>query len=162
MTISIRPADASDREPLAEIIRASFADVAEIFGITPENCPSNPAFATAESIDRMTARGSLFYILEEDGKACGCVALERPSPGVAWLERLAVLPACRRRGHGRMLIEHGVAEARRAGAARVELALIARHEHLRRWYERLGFTATETKSFPHLPFDVLFMAKTLE
>jgi hypothetical protein len=37
------------------------------------------------------------------------------------------------------------------------LSIIAKHSELRAWYRRLGFRDGETKTFPHLPFEVLFM-----
>jgi GNAT superfamily N-acetyltransferase len=70
---------------------------------------------------------------------------------------LAVLPQYRKKGFGKTLVQHGLAEAARRGANRVEIALIAQHTELKTWYETLGFSAFRTKTFDHLPFDVTFM-----
>jgi ribosomal protein S18 acetylase RimI-like enzyme len=68
-----------------------------------------------------------------------------------------VLPPYRNQGYGRALVEHSLAQAGRQGNKRVEIAIIAQHTNLQSWYEQLGFTATHTKSYNHLPFDVTFL-----
>jgi hypothetical protein len=37
------------------------------------------------------------------------------------------------------------------------IGIIAAHEILKAWYERLGFVEKETRTFAHLPFDVKYM-----
>ncbi len=153
----IRDAISQDDELLARIIRESFRDVAERFGLTPENCPTHPSNCTPQWIASEMAKGVAYYVVEEGGTPCGCVALERAGPEVCYLERLAVLPSHRRSGYGTALVHHVLEEARRVGAGRLEFAIIARQSGLRDWYERLGFAVKNTKSFSHLPFDVTFM-----
>lgn len=157
MDAHIRPAVQEDSELIARLIRESFCDVADKFNLSVENCPTHPAFCSSEWIDRAMGKEVRFFVLERDGTPGGCVAMEKPKPGLYYLERLAVVPEFRRNGFGRELVGHVLNEARRLGAARVELAMIAAHAQLRRWYESQGFIAFETKTFPHLPFDVLFM-----
>ena len=41
-TIHIRQATVTDIATLSKIIRLSFRDVADRFGLTPENCPKHP------------------------------------------------------------------------------------------------------------------------
>ena len=77
------------------------------------------------------------------------------------LRRLAVLPAHRRKGYGRTLVDHVVAQARRLGAPRVTLGLWATDPELRRWYERQGFAVTEAKHYDDLPLPVTHMAMDL-
>ena len=52
-------------------------------------------------------------------------------------------------------------KAREVGARRVELGIISADVELRRWYEKLGFSVTNTARFEHLPFEVTFMRKAL-
>ena len=98
-------------------------------------------------------------VLEEDEEPCGCVAMESAKPGVVYLERLAVLPKARRRGLGEALVRHVLKEAKKIGAYRVEIGLIAEHEELRRWYKKLGFIYKKTVKYDHLPFEAAFMVK---
>jgi ribosomal protein S18 acetylase RimI-like enzyme len=78
------------------------------------------------------------------------------------LEKLGVLPQFRRRGFGKALVQHALAEAEAIGAYRVEVGIISAQAELRKWYRSLGFTETGTARFAHLPFEVMFMAKGLE
>ncbi len=158
MATTIRAAGPGDAALLADIVRRSFRDVAERFGLTRGNCPSHPSFCTDEWFANAPAKGVVFYVAEVGGLAAGCVALEPAAEGACYLERLAVLPEQRRHGVGAALVRHVFEEARERGFRRVEIAVIAQHEELRRWYERQGFRATGTQTFPHLPFEVLYMA----
>lgn len=161
MTFVIRHATESDASCLAAILREASRDVAERFGLTPENCPTHPSNCTSEWIETGFEKGIVYYILEAGGKPCGCVALERADSDVCYLERLAVLPAYRRRGYGTAMVNHICDEARRLGARRVEIGTIAEHIPLNRWYEKQGFRPKNTAEFEHLPFAVAFMEKEL-
>ena len=131
------------------------------FALTPTNCGKNPAFCTGQRVIDERAKGAVFYVLEDGGHVCGCVAMERPKPEVVYLERLGVLPEHRSKGFGRALVNHVFAEAGAAGAARVEIAVISEDASLKKWYERFGFVQTSTRKFDHLPFVVAFMAREI-
>ncbi len=157
--VVIREASKADVGLLTEILRRSFRDVAERFGLTLENCPKHLAFCTHERIRADYARGMQYYILEDDGAACGCVALERPGPEFCYLGRLAVLPACRGRGFGKALAIRAFYEAWELGVHRVEIGMIARDVRLAEWYGRLGFVRNGTKQLDGFSFEVGFMVK---
>lgn len=157
--MTIRPADHNDIAILTEIIRKANQVVAERFDLRPDNAPKHPSSCTEEWIRDAFEKGISYYVLEEDGCACGCVALERAKEEVCYLERLAVLPECQRRGFGEALVEHVFTEARKLGVRRVEIGTITEYSELSAWYQKLGFTITRTRSFDHLPFNVTFMAK---
>lgn len=157
----IRNATESDIPRLAAIIRNSHRDVAERFGLTPENCPTHPSNCAPEWIEAAFAKGVTYYTLEAGCVPCGCVALERAGDGVCYLERLAVLPEFRDKGFGKALVNHIFDEAKRLGASHVGIGIIAGHVELQAWYERLGFLKKNTARFKHLPFDVTFMGKSL-
>lgn len=160
--MSIREAIPADAALLAEIIGNSFRDVAIRFGLSSSNCPTHPSNCTSDWIESDLAKGKHYFLLEQDGQGYGCVALERAEPDVCYLDRLTVLPAFRRRRFGEFLVRHVLDEARRLGARRVEIGIIAEHHELRAWYERLGFVERETKRFAHLPFTVLFMYRPVD
>jgi N-acetylglutamate synthase-like GNAT family acetyltransferase len=154
----IRAGTQKDVAVLTEIIRSSFRDVADRFGLTQENCPTHPSNCTVEWIQRDMDRGVSYFILEDDGLASGCVALEPAGSELCYLERLAVRPSHRRRGFGRALVESVLAESKRFGARRVSIGIIAEQTELKNWYQKIGFVEAETKEFAHLPFRVNFMS----
>lgn len=156
-----RPCTVTDAEMLAATIRTSFRTVAERFGLTRENAPRHPSNCETGWVLAEMERGVVYHVLEVDGRPAGCVALERADGGGFFLERLAVLPEFRRRGLGESLVRLVFAEARRRGARRVGLAMIAEQTDLRKWYEGLGFVEKETKRYDHLPFGVTFLWRTL-
>ncbi len=161
MAYLIRDAALSDISVIGEIIRCSFMNVAVRFGLTAENCPKHPSNCTTEWIRFALEKGVRYFVLECDEIPCGCVALERATPEVFYLERLAVLPEYRTRGFGRALVEHAFSNAKAAGAHRIEIGIISGQKELKEWYKHIGFTETRRAVFPHLPFEVVFMAVIL-
>ncbi len=156
-TINIRQATPKDIAALSKIIRLSFRDVADRFGLTPQNCPKHPSNCEASWVEGEMQKGIGYYLLECNSQPVGCVALERSTQTICFLERLAVLPESRGKGLGRCLVHHVFAEAKKQGFLTVSIAIIAHHGDLKTWYQRLGFTEMETKSFPHLSFNVMFL-----
>ncbi len=154
----IRKADSGEISALSGLIRDAFRDVAETFGLTRENCPKHPSNLTDEWIENDLDRGVIYYVLENDGISAGCVALEKAGPDLCYLERLAVLPANRRNGFGKALVDHVIAQARGLGAKKISIGIIADDTNLKRWYRKLRFVELETQAFEHLPFLVTFMS----
>ncbi|MBI5830757.1 MAG: GNAT family N-acetyltransferase [Armatimonadetes bacterium] len=157
----LRAAVESDVVDLAAVIVAAFADVAERFGLTPDNCPTNPAFCRPEWLRSEFERGHCFFVAEDQGRIVGCVGVEPSSPTVCFMERLAVVPGWRGRGVGQALVRRALAQAEAFGAAEVQLGMIAGHHELQAWYEQLGFRLRGTRVFDHLPFEVLFLSRPL-
>lgn len=158
----IREAGKEDAVLLASIIRESFKDVADMFGLTREDCPSHPAYCQPSWMDEGFAKGIRFFVVEEAARPLGCVGMSRPANGECELLRLAVLPQERHKGLGRLLVEHVIEQARSLRLRRVNLALIAGHVQLRQWYEQLGFVLKTVEKPPHLPFEVASMAMEIE
>jgi N-acetylglutamate synthase-like GNAT family acetyltransferase len=157
----IRQANNADIDVLVTLLRSSFRDVAERFEITEENNPGSMAFCTNERVESDLEKDLTYYILEKDGRPCGCVALERAKPGVCYLMRLAVLVGHRGKGYGTMLAHHIFEKARATGTRRVEIAMISKDKKLKNWYKKLGFIQKGTKKYDHLPFVVAFMYREL-
>jgi ribosomal protein S18 acetylase RimI-like enzyme len=153
----IRAANADDIPMLSEIIRASFRDVAERFNLTPENCPKHPSNCTNDWVARDLDRGVTFYVLEDGGAPAGCVALEKASDDLCYLERLAVLPERSRKGIGKALVDHVFSQASTLGARKISIGIIADDAQLKQWYEKIGFAEAGTREYDHLPFRVMFM-----
>jgi N-acetylglutamate synthase-like GNAT family acetyltransferase len=162
MPYTIREATAADIPRTVEIIRNSFHDVAVRFGLTEGNCPKHPSNCKASWVEEALEKGARYFLLDSEGLSCGCVALEQAGPDVCYLERLGVLPAQRRRGYGRALVDRVLYEAKGLGSHRVDIGIIADHTELKDWYRRIGFVEQKTATFPHLPFQVLFMSMILK
>ncbi len=158
----IRQANEADMDALVTLLRSSFSDVAERFELTIENCPKNLAFCTKERVKSDFDRGLRYYILEKDGRPCGCVAIEKAGPDVCYLERLAVLPQHRRKGYGKALVNHIFDQAGKNGAQKIEIGIIAEDKKLKNWYMKFGFVLKGTKEFDHLPFIVAFMSAEID
>ena len=154
----IREAGFDDVAILVTLVSEANKDVALRFGLNAENCPKHPSFCDEEWIKADLARGERYFILEENLGAIACVAYERPSADLAYLNRLSVLPAHRKCGIGSRLVEFVIELARSERVERVSIGVIGEHADLQRWYNKRGFEGGEVKCFPHLPFSVRYMA----
>jgi ribosomal protein S18 acetylase RimI-like enzyme len=84
---------------------------------------------------------------EEDGPALGYALVTVNSGSPTWaaverfgyLETLSVLPSARGAGVGSALLDAVQAHLSALGVARIELAMVARNDEARRFYERAGF-----------------------
>ncbi len=157
----IRRAGIADADALARLIAASFADVAKRFRLDRDNCPAHPSLITRDKIERSFGLGTDFLLAFAAGRAGGCIGVRPPYDGISTLEKLAVHPDFRRRGLGRILMERGALHARRTGASEVEVGIIAEQHELRTWYEKIGFRPIRTARFDHLPFEVLYMRRSV-
>jgi N-acetylglutamate synthase-like GNAT family acetyltransferase len=158
----IRDANEADIDTLVSLLRNSFSDVAERFGLTIENCPKNLAFCTQERIKSDFERGLRYFILDKEGQPCGCVAIEKANSEVCYLQRLAVLPQYRRKGYGKALVNHIFDQAVKNSAKKVEIGIISEDTKLTNWYKKFGFVQKGTKKFDHLPFIVAFMSAEID
>lgn len=158
----IRNTSRDDARLLAMLISESNRDVALRFGLNADNCPRHPSLCTETWVLADFERGEQYFILQENGTAIGCVAYENPCPRLAYLNRLSVLPAYRKKGAGGQLVRHVIDHARAAGIGSISIGIIAGHADLRRWYVKLGFSEGETKSFPHLPFAVSYLTYAVQ
>ena len=154
----IRTCKQKDIEILVETIQKSFRDMAERFDLTPENALRHPSNCRAEWIKADMERGVIYFALENEGRIAGCVACEQASEKICYLERLAVLPEQRKRGFGRALVNRVLSKARELGVERVNIGIISKHTELKDWYSKIGFVEGESKTFPHLPFQITFMS----
>ncbi len=156
--MSIREASIKDLAIIALLVSESNKDVAEKFALNADNCPKHPSFCTEAWVQSDLDRGERYFILEEGSVPLACVAYETPSTGLAYLNRLSVLPVHRNRGIGARLVKHVVQLAESSFIQTISIGVIGEHGDLQRWYKNLGFIDGETKRFPHLPFSVKYMS----
>jgi len=152
-TPAIRRLEEADLAAAADVIRRSFATVAEEFGLTEDNCPGHTSFISVERLAAQFARGWLMYGLEDGGRLVGHVALTIDC-GVCEIHNLAVLPDCRHRQLGRRLLDFCKDVATGCGASEISLSIMEENGPLRAWYLAHGFAHTGTARFAHLPFTV--------
>ena len=144
------------------VIRKSFYTVADEFGLTVQNCPTNPAFLDeSDLLNKKEKNNVSMYGLFDECNQIGFVALEKPSPDstVFYLERLAVLPEHRHKGYGRLLMDYAFEAVRKNNGQKISIGIINENIRLKNWYVDYGFKELEIKQYPHLPFDVCFLEK---
>lgn len=146
---------------LAKLLNRAFAGVAEEFGLTKDNSPTNNAFISADVLRSQLTGNREFYCYENNGNSVGFVAVERSDkePGTFYIEKLAVDPELRRMGIGRLLMDLATDRIAALGGKRISIGLINNNIVLKNWYGKQGFREFEVKSFEHLPFDVCLMDK---
>jgi len=158
---TVRRAVIAESGLIADLIALAFRDVAERFGLDGRNCPSHPSLTTRDRVQRGFELGTQLLLAFDGTCLCGCVGVRRPVAGVSTMEKLAVAPAFRRRGLGRILVRKAFSLAWERGATLVEIGIIAKQHELRIWYEAQGFRAVRNAHFETLPFEVLYLQKML-
>jgi ribosomal protein S18 acetylase RimI-like enzyme len=146
-----------------DIITKSFATVADDFHLTPENCPSNPAFMGIDKLKSLKNKKSELFILFSGDSPAGFVAIEQSSNSATtfYIEKVAILPGFRHRDLGRKLMIFAEEQIADRGGKRISLGIIYENVRLRNWYESMGYEHTDTREFDHLPFTVGFLSKQL-
>jgi putative acetyltransferase len=85
-------------------------------------------------------RGGAFYVLEENnGSIIGSYGLYPMEPGICELRKMYLHRDYRGKGHGKWLLEHALAEARRLGFQTITLETASVLKEAIRLYERYGF-----------------------
>ena len=158
---NVRRAALEESGQIADLIALSFRDVAERFGLDGGNCPSHPSLITRDRVERGMTLGTQMLLAFDGTRLCGCVGVRQPVAGVSTMEKLAVAPVWRRQGLGCALVHAAFSLARERGAALVEIGIIAKQHDLRVWYEAQGFRAVRKARFEKLPFEALYLQKTL-
>ena len=134
------------REDLAAIVRMLADDG---LGNGREQ-PADPLpRAYGDAFERMAAQQGNYYLLaESDGDVAACLqltvihGLSRTGMSRAQIEGVRVAATHRGQGIGEALFREAVERARVAGCGLVQLTTDKRRADARRFYERLGFSAS--------------------
>ncbi len=153
----IRPALPADYPACESVIRRSFATVAARFGLTRENCPSNPAFLPDGSLLAAAKNGDELYILSDKDKIIGFIQLVVIDNDAVDLAKLCVLPERRCKGCGAQLLDFAKSRAAQMGRAKLTVGIIDKNTPLKRWYISRGFIQTGARLYADLPFLVGFL-----
>ena len=154
---TIREIRQTEFDIAANVIRVSFATVAEEFSLTEQNCPSHTSFIKVDKLKNNFERGWLMYGLYCDGQLVGYVSLSQENDGIYELHNLAVLPEHRHEGYGKQLLEFCKNKIKALGCNKITIGIIEENTVLKNWYTANGFVHTGIKTFAHLPFTVGFM-----
>jgi len=158
--LEIKKIDIIDQD-CVNVIRDSFITVANDFNITRENAPTNAAFIEMKNLEAMKQKGVDMYGAYIDESLIGFVAIEKSNEDLYFMEKLAVLPLYRHNGYGSRLIDFVVETVKEAGGKKISIGIINENNVLKDWYMKNGFSETGIKKFPHLPFSVCFLERTV-
>ena len=130
-------AGAADTSQLVELLGILFTQEAEL---NPDPRKQRRAL---EIILQDPSRGRI-YVARDAGKVIAMAALHFTTSTAeggkaAWFEDCIVRPAYRRKGIGKALLEHVIAQARAEGALRVTLLTDADNERAQALYRKAGF-----------------------
>lgn len=161
MEYEVKEIKASDLEVCAEVLRQSFRTVAEDFGLTMENCPTNGAFIKKERLLADKEKGNSMYGLICNNQIVGFMQLEKKNDELYFMEKLAVLPQYRHNGFGKILMDYAKDRVKEMKGTMISISIIEENTILKDWYIAYGFRPTGTRKFEHLPFTVGFLELNL-
>ena len=145
----------------ADVIRRSFATVAQDFGYTRENCPGHTSFITNEQLKNKMKDGYYPYGYFLDDKLIGFVSLTDMGSGIYKMDNVAVLPEYRHNKYGRALLDFCKAKVKEFGGSKIIIGLIEENVILKNWYTSNGFIHVGVKRIESLPFMVGYMEWTV-
>lgn len=152
----ICPLGVSNLPEYADVIRRSFATVAQDFGWTRENAPGHVSFLTDEQLQHQMINHETFGFCV-GGEIVGFVALKYLGGGVFELRKISILPEWRHYGYGKKLLDFCKTVVKEHGGSKVILDIIEENTVLKDWYADNGFVHIGTKKYEHLPFTTGYM-----
>jgi ribosomal protein S18 acetylase RimI-like enzyme len=146
-----------------DLPRAAFGTVAKDFGLTKDTAPTNAAYTTLENLTRHIRNGMTLWGMFCDTALVGCVATKRSKAdkAVFYIERLAVAPKSRHRGHGGQLLSFAAEQIRGSGGTTASIGLMDNNNRLKEWYKSKGFVQHDCRRVEGLPFKVCYMSKDI-
>lgn len=151
MPLALRPAGPADAAGVVEVVNAAYRGRG---GWTTEaDLVGGPRIDAAGFAELVARPGSVVLLAERDGRAVGCVHLQRASAAECLLGMLAVRPGEQGGGLGRAILEGAEAHARRRwGSEVMAMRVVTARPELLAWYERRGYRRTgRVEPFPPLP-----------
>jgi ribosomal protein S18 acetylase RimI-like enzyme len=158
----IREVNDHELERCADVIRRGFGTVAEEFGLTVENCPTNGAFIKTERLVIDKSKGKRMYVLIADDEIIGYMQIEEVVNNNYEVQKITVLPEFRHCGYGKIMLDYAKEKIKELKGTKITLGIIEENELLKRWYLKNGFVHVGTHKFNHLPFTTGFMECPLE
>ncbi len=149
-----RPATTTDVADVVALVQSAYRGDASRAGWTTEADLLGGQRVDEEMVRALVVRpGSTVLVLDgtdDDGALVACCHVEQRTDDTWYVGMLAVRPAAQARGLGRVMLAAAEEHARRDGARRLEMTVIAQRAELIAWYERHGFADTGERSpFPY-------------
>lgn len=155
--ITIRHLEDVDLELAAQVIRESFATVANEFDLTLDNCPTNGAFTQAKHLKIDLEKGNQLLSVYLGKKMIGFFELVYNEDNQATLEKVAIIPSERGKKYGEFILTKAREIAQNDHMERIDIGIIKENIRLKEWYQRNGYQIVRSQNFAHLPFEVLYM-----
>ena len=111
--------------------------------MTPDTCGTD---ADLEDIEASYGGGLFDLLLGDDDEIVGTVGLYRKSGTVVELRKMYLRKSARGKGHGKRLLEHGIAAARALGYRRIELETAAVLIEAIDLYRKYGFEPVDPEN----------------
>lgn len=157
LNYSIEPLTGKHLSVYADVIRKSFATVADSFGWTKAIAPTFTAYISDEKLFAKHTDGYYPFGLFVEDVMVGFVSLTDLSNGIFELNHLAVLPEWRHFGYGKLLLDFCKDKVKSLRGSKITIGIVAENTVLKCWYMVNGFTHTGTKKFDWQPFTAGFM-----
>ena len=159
----IKEIDRNDVAECVNVIRESFATVADEFGFTALNAPRFTAFATTEErlYWHLDGEHRPMYAFYDNGKIVGYYSLLLQDNNECELNNLCVVPTYRHKGIGEKLLKNAFKSAQELNCNKINIGIVEENKVLRDWYESFGFVHIGTKKFDFFPFTCGYMEKDL-
>lgn len=159
----IKEIDRNDVAECVNVIRESFATVADEFGFTALNAPRFTAFATTEErlYWHLDGEHRPMYAFYDNGKIVGYYSLLLQHNNECELNNLCVVPTYRHKGIGEKLLKNAFKSAQELNCNKINIGIVEENKVLRDWYESFGFVHTGTQKFDFFPFTCGYMEKDL-
>jgi ribosomal protein S18 acetylase RimI-like enzyme len=133
---TIRPALPDDAGAVTALVRAAYAHYVPRIGYEPQ--PMKDDYAALIAAGRVS-------VLERDGELLGVLVLI-VEPGILYLDNIAVAPAAKGMGLGRVLLDHAEAEARRRGFGAIRLLTNEKMTENQAIYAARGYRETHRET----------------
>lgn len=146
----------------AQVIRESFATVANDFDLTLDNCPTNGAFTQAKHLKIDLDKGQQLFGVYLGKKMIGFFELVYHDGYQATLEKVAVVPSERGNQYGEFILDKARKIAAEDRIEQIDIGIIKENRRLKKWYQKNGYEIVCSKQFDHLPFEVLYLQLDLK
>ncbi|MDK7991823.1 DMT family transporter, partial [Enterococcus raffinosus] len=155
--VEIRRLKMEELEEAARVIRESFATVADEFGLTCDNCPTNGAFTEAKHLRSDLENGNQLFGVFFGRKMIVFFELVYKENQQATLDKVGIIPVERENKYGEFILNNARRIAQNDQMKQINIGIIKENNRLKEWYQRNGYQIVCSENFSHLLFEVLYL-----